>query len=228
MHLPKLSITASELGAYCEAIIQRAVDSPALFGRVEQMRNCFADRAGHFSPSDAWFERRMLAFWDDALTTQQLAVASAPMLSHERFFSDGAAIATCLSRAHRGLFRVAAFARSSAHLIDTWSGAEFFVDPRVDESQSIALAHAQGLFDGRVVAVGDAIMLLPGAFFHPIEATDAIGKVLEAAIINLCTTQQVLDALLRMELAFLSSSRVKATFAYRPALLSDPAATRPR
>ena len=125
-------------------------------------------------------------------------------------------------------FRVAAFARNSAHLIDTWSGAEFFVDPRVGDSQAISLAHAQGLFDGRVVAVGDAIMLLPGAFFHPIEAADAIGKVLEVAIANRCTTQQLMDALLRMELAFLSSSRVKATFAYRPALLSAPAAARPR
>jgi hypothetical protein len=64
------------------------------------------------------------------------------------------------------------------------------------------------------------LWLLPGAVFHPREATAAIAPVLEAARVRPMSTHEVLDALLRMERVLRSLTRVKAAFAYRPDALT--------
>jgi len=131
-------------------------------------------------------------------------------------------------------------------LVDEWSGAELAVTTCDDETLA-ELATAGGqLFDARVVGCagdpsrdgsadtnssggsagsGFVIALLPGAVFHPREATAVIGPVLAAARSRSLPTDDALDALLRMERTLRSLSRVKPAYAYRPDALAPHAAT---
>jgi hypothetical protein len=67
------------------------------------------------------------------------------------------------------------------------------------------------------------VALLPGALFHPPEATAAIEAVLVAARDQGLGTDDALDALMRMERTLRSLARVKATYAYRAEALSPGA-----
>jgi hypothetical protein len=118
-------------------------------------------------------------------------------------------------RAHRGLFR--AIERGGRWLlVDALSAAELIVDT-VDEATREELRAADSLFDGRVVARPSplAVALLPGALFHPAEATAPIEAVIAAAKGATISRDETCDALLRMERSFRSLSRVKAAYAYR-------------
>lgn len=179
------------------------------------MREVFQKRTGAFGPEDPWFETRTRAFWDDALTTQGFAALAAPHV-------DGALarVAARFARAHRGLFLVDDIDDAGVHLVDLWSGAELLVRV-LDEAQATTLEHAEGPMDARVV-VGPAedgalppLYVLPGALHHGPDATEPLSKVIAAARERDLATGTVLDALLRMEHVFRSSSRVKAAFAYR-------------
>lgn len=132
-------------------------------------------------------------------------------------------VADRLARAHRGLFVVDRPPTDDLVLMrDLWSGAELFVRV-IDEAQGVVLAHAEGPFDGRVVGTPEgSLTLLPGAFHHPAESLALLDTVLEAARTRDLGTAATLDALLRMELVFRASSRVKVTFAYRTEGLSRP------
>jgi hypothetical protein len=179
------------------------------------MRERFEKRTGAFGPEDPWFEARSRAFWDDALTTQGFAKLAAPHAGE-----DVARLVARFDRAHRGVFLVADVDDRGARLVDLWSAAELYVR-HLDEAQATTLEHAEGPMDARVVA-GPAeegeiasLYVLPGALHHGPDAMDPLMKVLDAAREREMPTGDVLDALLRMELVFRSSSRVKAGFAYR-------------
>jgi hypothetical protein len=177
------------------------------------MRQAFEGRTGAFGPEDPWFEARSRAFWDDALATQGFP-------RHVEAELDPATRAWIvpLERAHRGLFRAAEEPSSGSGawtIDDLWSHASFLVaapEPGLRE----ALATST-YFDGRVVGRTDplALVLLPGAVFHPADAKEPIEKVLEAARARGLGKDVVLDALLRMERNLRSHSRVKAAYAYR-------------
>ena len=181
------------------------------------MRETFEKRAGAFGPEDAWFEPRSRAFWDDALTTQGF-----PALASHHLSEEISAVAMPFARAHRGVFVVEDVDRAGAHLVDLWSGAELLVR-HLDEAQATTLTHAEGAMDARVVADASAdsaaLYVLPGALHHGPDALEPISEVLAAARDRDMATGDVLDALLRMELVFRSSSRVKAGFAYRTSAL---------
>lgn len=185
------------------------------------MRQEFQIRTGAFGPEDPWFETRARAFWDDALTTQGFARLAA---EDGNLGEDVRAFAACASRAHRGFFLVEEVDERGACLVDAWSGAELLVR-HIDDSQALTLEHAEGGMDARVTAgpSGTELYLLPGAYHHPADALEPAIEVLAAAQDRGMQTQQVLDALLRMELVFRSSSRVKAAFAYRVESLGQPA-----
>lgn len=179
------------------------------------MREVFERRTGAFGPEDPWFEARSRAFWDDALTTQGFAALAAPHTG-----GDVAEIVAGFDRAHRGVFLVEDVDDRGAHLVDLWSGAELLVR-HLDEAQAMTLEHAEGAMDARVVA-GPArkgevasLYVLPGALHHGPDAMPPLVKVIAAAREREMETEDALDALLRMELVFRSSSRVKAAFAYR-------------
>jgi hypothetical protein len=221
--------TAAAVLASYEAVVSLAT-SPAPSGRARasgpdldlaaearRMRERFEKRTGAFGPEDAWFEPRSRAFWDDAVTTQGFARLAAPHAG------DGVAgVVARFERAHRGVFLVEDVDDRGARLVDLWSGAELMVC-HLDEAQAVTLEHAEGPMDARVVAgplsegAGEvaALYVLPGALHHGSDALEPLVKVIAAAREREMATGDVLDALLRMELVFRSSSRVKAAFAYR-------------
>lgn len=188
-----------------------------------RMRASFQRRTGAFGPEDPWFEPRAKAFWDDAIATQGFGLLAARTLD-----DDVQRLAACMSRAHRGFFLVDSIDSHGACLYDVWSGAELLVRP-LDETQALALAHAEGAMDARVTASpsGSDLYLLPGAFYHPADTLEPALDVLLAARSQGLSTGQTLDALMRMELVFRSSSRVKAGFAYRASSLTASESSAP-
>jgi hypothetical protein len=193
--------------------------------RVAALRAAFEQRTGAFAPEDPWFEERSRAFWCDAVTRGRFGRTVEPALeAGDRAWVDP------LERAHRGLFRAAgASSARGRHLVDVWSGAEFVLTALEDESRAELDAGAEQLFDARVVGGGETpvVALLPGAIFHPPQATAAIEPVLQAARASRLPTHDVLDALLRMERSLRALSRVKTGYAYRPeALAARPATPR--
>jgi hypothetical protein len=190
-----------------------------LASRVAEMRSAFEARTGAFAPEDAWFEERSRAFWCDAVTTGSFGREVREALSE-----DERAWLGCLERAHRGLFRA-----DGARLIDAWSGAELVVTSMDEASRAELDASAGQLFDARVVGNDEpyVVALLPGAVFHPRDATAAIAPVLAAAHERSMTTGEALDALLRMGRMLRSLSRVKAAYAYRADALTPHAPSTP-
>jgi len=208
--------------------------APARAARVAEMRSRFEERTGAFAPEDAWFEERFRAFWCDAVTRGRFGRAvEAELTVEERGWLEP------LERSHRGLFRA-----DRGVLVDAWSGAELAVTLVDDVSRAELEASAGQLFDGRVAgrlsastdeapSRGDGpssppaaplvVVLLPGALFHPRDAAVAIETVLAAARARALPTDDVLDALMRMERALRSLSRVKPGYAYRPEALDTPA-----
>jgi hypothetical protein len=184
---------------------------------VAARRAAFEARTGAFVPEDAWFEERIRAFWSDAVTSGGLGRRVAAALD------EGArAWLPALERSHRGLFRVAA---ADGAVVDAWSGVELEVGSVDDATRAELDASAEQLFDARVVASDDpfTVAIVPGAVFHPREATASIEPILTAARARGLATAEVLDALLRMNRALRSLSRVKVAYAYRVEALSPDA-----
>jgi len=187
--------------------------------RVAEMRSRFETATGAFAPEDPWFEERSRAFWCDAVTRGRFGREVEGELADEERSWLGP-----LERAHRGLFRAAGNV-----LEDVWSGAELVLT-LVDEASRAELDAAAGqLVDARVVGAVDplVIALLPGAIFHPRDATAAILPVLAEAHARALATHEVLDALLRMERTLRALARVKVAYAYRPDALAPGAPTLP-
>lgn len=187
---------------------------------VHALQEIFFTRTGAFSSDDPWFERRTRAFWDDALTRGGLATRLAPELS-----ADEARVARTFARAHRGLFSIEP-EDERVRFHDLVSDAVFWVESFDFASKAGIFHHEGGLCDARLVASDEAVVaMLPGAFFHPDDATPSVRLVLEEAKARGMDTQTTLDALLTMELRLCTLSRVKASFAYR---LSSPTSAAPR
>ncbi|MDP9002582.1 MAG: hypothetical protein M3O46_21035 [Myxococcota bacterium] len=193
--------------------------APEQAARVAEMRAAFEHRTGEFAPDDDWFEERSRAFWCDAVTHGRFGREV-----HDALTAEERVWLYPLERSHRGLFRA-----EDGVLVDAWSGAEFVITVIDDDSRAELAAAAGQLFDARVSATygiaNDSVRslvvaLLPGAVFHPRDATVAIGPVLDAARDRHLSTDHALDALLRMERALRSLSRVKAAYAYRPDALA--------
>ncbi len=202
--------TPADVAAAYEAIVSLG-DSGVLGEAAARMRKAYQRRTGAFGPEDPWFETRARAFWDDALATQGFAALAA-----ERLDDRARAIAAALASSHRGFFLVEEVDDRGACLVDLWSGAELLVR-HIDEMQALTLEHAEGAMDARVTggASGSDLFLLPGAYHHPADTLEPAIDVLVAAQERGMSTQDTLDALMRMELVFRASSRVKAAFAYR-------------
>lgn len=193
--------------------------APERAKNVAAMRAAFEQRTGAFAPEDEWFEERSRAFWCDSLTRERFGREVEEELRDEEREWLGP-----LESAHRGLFRA-----HGGVLVDVWSGAELLVTLADDESAAELASAAGQLFDARVVG-GDRPLvaaLLPGAIFHPHDATAAIEQVLAAARARELSTDDALDALLRMEHTLRSLARVKAAFAYRAESLSPRAPLAP-
>jgi hypothetical protein len=210
------------MGAGVLETVARIVHLGGAEGRAAQvaaMRARFEAATGAYSPEDSWFEERSRAFWCDAVTRGRFGrEVEGDLDEGERAWLGP------LERAHRGLFH----AHRDA-LVDVWSGAELMLT-LVDDASRAELDAAGGqLVDGRVVGTDEPLVvaLLPGAVFHPRDATTAIQPVLAAAHAGDLGTHDVLDALLRMERTLRALARVKVAYAYRPDALSPGAPTVP-
>ena len=179
---------------------------------LTELKREFEARTGVFGAGDAWFEARSAAFLDDALASRGMA-----RLTEEDLTPAERAYVEPIERAHRGLFRASREGKKW-RLTDVWSGIELVAD-EPDSGLLDALATASGYFDARVVGAMDGavveIALMPGAVFHAEDATRAIDALLPLARERAMGTEEFLDALLRMDHALRSLSRVKAGFAYR-------------
>jgi hypothetical protein len=200
--------------AYPVAFAVEAATALGLAPRYEErtlaMRRTFQERTGSFGPEDPCFDARSRAFWDDALTRQGFAAHVMTELPDE-----AKPWAKVLGRSHRGLF-YASTSQGRRIVRDLWGSAEFLVD-EVDDAMRTALDAPSGPFDGRLAALASPVRvaLLPGAIFHPEDAAEPVERVLDAARERGMATDDVLDALLRMELSLRSLSRVKPAYAYR-------------
>ena len=197
------------------ARIVELAGAPRHAATVTGLRTAFEARTGAFIPEDPWFEERIRAFWCDCVTTGRLGRRL------ETELDDPARTWLApLERAHRGLFRVA-----DDVLHDAWSGAELEVGIVEDASRAELDASAGQVFDARVLALDEpfTVALLPGAVFHPRDATPCIDPVLAAARARGMSATDTLDALLRMQRALRSLSRVKVAYAYRVEALSPQA-----
>jgi len=207
-----MSLTAS-----IDEMLERA-SLPVWRDRTAAMRASFEAKTGAFSSDSAreagFFEARSAAFWDDALTRGAFGRELVADISEE-----ARAAVEPLARAHRGLFRAVQEGEMFL-LIDEWSGVEFGAHPATNGLRD-ALASAAGstpsLIDGRVVGLPLTmrIELLPGAVFHAADALEPIRALLPEAKALGFETHELCDALLRMDHALRSLSRVKAAFAYR-------------
>lgn len=204
------------LSAVYEELIERAARAP-LSDRSQALRRAFFERSGRYEPDHPSAGSRDAAGWEDALVRGGLAQALA------EGFEDVAerGIVLALARAHRGIF---VFERLEDSIVarDLWSRAEFVVLPRDDVGRELSrggLAADSPLCQARLLASPDGCAVLPGTIFHPADARDAIERVLAAARGEARDTDEVLDALLRMEHTWRTLSRVKVGYAYRPEAL---------
>ncbi len=216
-----MSLPTSAYSAY-ENIVA-ALARPEM---AESLRERRAEReacTGEVDADDQAFEGRMQAFWDAAVTTPSLLDAIRDHVEATEMHDWLDAFA----RAHRGLFRgalVGPRAQGSFVLEDAWGGASFILLPAPPRELALALESGEGLLDGRLVGRADplTVTLLPGAVFHPPDATSAIEKVLETGRKGGFGRDEVLDALLRMEARLRAHSRVKPSYAYRAESLRRP------
>jgi hypothetical protein len=190
----------------------------------ENVRAILAARRGAGSDADeharkAEREERAKAAWDEALTRGGLAADLAPG------FEDPTerALARVVSRAQRGVFRLATAAgRTVAR--DLIDGASFLVLPRDDTVRAVPQDSFEvTLFDGRMVAASDGCTLLPGVVFHPPDALAYVERVIASGHRKGLGRDEICDALLRMQDGFSTLSRVKIAYAYNPDALKRPA-----
>jgi hypothetical protein len=199
-----------------EELLGRATKAPHA-RRAHAWRDAFLDRCGRFDPGHPLAETRDRAAWEDALVRGGLARAIAVELE------DPAERALCrsLEAAHRGLFLSHALAGTEL-CRDLWSGAEFVLLGSDDVVRELVAAARRGgcpLWQARLVATAAGCVVLPGAIFHPVDALSPIEETLRVARGRSLERDVVLDALLRMEHAFRTLTRVKLAYAYRPAAL---------
>ena len=123
-------------------------------------------------------------------------------------------LALLLTRAHLGIFRFDRIG-SRAMVQDLWSGAWFILVARDDVGRAVSGDNLGSLCQGRLVGANDGCAFLPGAIFHDAQATGHIELVLKAAEQQQMTSDALFDALLRMDHALRTMSRVRASRAYR-------------
>jgi hypothetical protein len=171
----------------------------------------FLGKTGLFPADHPSAPNRVAAGWEDALCRGGLASKMLALLE------DHAERDLCglIIRAHRGLFRFETIA--GRHLVhDVYSGASFLLVARDHIAREMMDDNLGGLCQARVVGAADGCAMLPGVVFHAAEATEHIEKVLDSAHELQLSTDEVCDALLRMDHTLRTMSRSRAAFAYRP------------
>ena len=197
------------LSAVYEELLERANSTP-YEDKTRSWVRAFLERTGTFHADHPCALYRLAAAWEDALCRGGLAAALLQRLHDEAERS----VARLVTRAHRGVFRFET--EAGRHLVhDIWSGASFMLVGRDDIGREVAGDNLGGVCQGRVVAAADGCALLPGVVFHAPEASADITAAVHHASTLGMATDDLLDALLRMDHAYRTLSRVRPQFAYR-------------
>lgn len=200
--------------AVYEELLVRASEG-ALAGRAREARAAFTARTGAFPQDHPGRPARDAAAWEDALVRGGLAAELAAGLEDP----SEQGIADVIARAQRGLFQLGS-ASEHRFLRELWRGGAFALIPRDDVARGEAVASSgDALLVARIVAGSDGCAVLPGRLWLPADATPLVVALLPAARERGLDADAFLDALLRMEHALATMSRVKAAYAFRPAAL---------
>lgn len=201
------------LWAVYDELVERAA-APPVEPRARAWTLEFLERTGHFPSDHACAQYRLAAAWEDALCRGGFARELLPSLTDAAEKS----LALLLTRAHRGIFQFD-FVAGHQTVHDLWSGASFLLVARDDIGREVPGDNLGGICQGRVVAAADGCAILPGVVFHSADATGDIHRVLQVAAERQLDTDSICDALLRMDHALRTLSRVRASYAYRPEAL---------
>lgn len=203
------------LSAVYDELLARAAVPPFRDG-AERLRRAFFARTGEPGEETEAFAVRLAAAWEDVLVGPDadggcLAATLGETLEDEAERD----IAHLLARGQRGLFEVRTEG-DHRFAFDHLGGASFLL------LRGDALARATGtegddraLVIGRLVGAYDGCTLLPGAVFLPAAATPLLPDLLVEARARGLGRDTILDALLRMDNALATLSRVKPAFAFR-------------
>ena len=181
---------------------------------VARARIAFEAMTGAFAVGEAWYEERICAFFDYAIASfEDGAIARAHARRVGAHEAERSAI-DAITRAERSVYRVE---RSERGLVcESLFGARYRIAP-----DGVA-AHFEGgeRFDGRIVALDGALVIMPGALFHPAETHAAI-DALHAEIgkrglpPGAPSQEAIADALLRMRMRFDRFMSIQARHVYR-------------
>jgi hypothetical protein len=197
------------LTAVYDELVRRASSAPHDAAGRSWVRR-FVERTGSLSPEHPGSERRLAAAWEDALCRGGLAAR----LHDELEDPAERDLAALIARAHRGVFAFeSAGTRRVVH--DLWSGASFVLVARDDVGREVRGDDAGAVCQGRVVGATDGCAMLPGVVFHAPAATPLVETVLAAAAERDLATDEVCDALLRMDFEYRTFTRVRPAFVYR-------------
>ncbi len=188
------------------ALIERiALASPA--AEIAAARADFVARTGSFEPDEPFYEERVRAAFDDAVTSW--GTPRAVMLRRWLGAHDEPR-ARAIVRSWRTLLvveQVAEHARVRALLTD----AELLVVR--DEGPAGKLREGD-VFDGRLF-VHDGVRLLPGPVFFERDAHEAIAAVIAEAKRHRRGSEASCDALLRMQMRRLRQPSLRVHHVYR-------------
>ncbi len=139
---------------------------------IARARVQFEALTGPFSAGEAWYEERISAFFDYALASFEAGALVRAFAARADVTDEERAIARAIKRAERSVYRVE---RSGEGLvIGSLYGARY----RIARSGVAARFEGGERFDGRIVSIGGAIEIMPGAVFHPAETHDAMDRLL--------------------------------------------------
>ena len=179
---------------------------------VQARKAEFETRTGTFSVEDPWYEARIRAFHDDLLT--QGASHASLLATVEANLAEGCQE---LGASFRGLFH---FQRPRApghwlHVVNLIDHAEYYAVAHDALLLQALDAIEEAVVDARVVASDRVLAILPGAFVHPEEATQAIEDVVRAGVNRGLPAGTLLDRLMQMEHQLRVRSRVRPNQVYR-------------
>ncbi len=202
------------LSAVYDELLARAMQPPEADG-FERWVQAFLRRTGRFDAGGVEAARRMDAAREDALCRGGWAARLAGGLSDPAEQS----LAALLPRAHRGVF---VFDRVREHRIvrDILQGGAFLLVPRDSVGREVIDDNEGAVCVARLVGGMDGCAMLPGVVFHRADATPHIVEVVATARERGMAVDDVCEALLRMDHALQTLSRVRPAYAYRSEALA--------
>lgn len=197
------------LSAVYDELVAQAT-SPSVSEQFDAWVRRFLAHTGTFPADHPEGARRLDAAREDALCRGGWAARLAGSLSDPAEQT----LAALLPFAHRGVF---VFEQAGGYRIvrDILSGAAFVLVARDSVGREIIDDNQGAVCVARLVGAADGCAMLPGVVFHRADATPFIHAVTDEARSRGMGADEVCDAMLRMDYALQTLSRVRPAFAYR-------------